>query len=590
MNKKIFRNFCLIALVSVLLTALLLLTAVYRQFYDHMRRQVQDEGSFIALILDGGYAAGGGARGDGGAGGGGAGGVPIDAGGASPAGLDTAAAFLRRAGAVSPSSRLTLIAADGRVLFDNQAAAATMENHLEREEVRQALRHGYGQAQRLSDTLGGQTFYYARKLADGTVLRVAATANTAWLALTAILPWLFLMLAPVLALAVLLARHQTKTIIRPINQIDLEAPLSQPVYDELAPLLLRMDEQQKQLRRQIGALRKQQEEFAGITENMREGLMVLGREGQVLTVNQSAARLFSLPPSRIKNRHILRICREPALQQAVEAAWAGGPGEGLLTLEERVYQLLANPVPGENGTEGIVLLLFDHTERYQAEKLRREFTANVSHELKTPLTAIRGYGELIINGMVRAEDIGVFAGRIYDEANRLLAMIEDILRLSRLEEKGGGEGLENAALLDCAKRAARRLEAAAAEKKVELLVTGEECAVFGDPGLLEEMVFNLCDNAIKYNRPGGRAEAVLERQESEAVLTVTDNGVGIGREHQARIFERFYRADQSRSKGIAGTGLGLSIVKHIVQRHQGKIRLESEAGSGTRIEIRLPLG
>lgn len=573
MKRKIFRNFCLIAIICVLVTAGLLTTVMYRQAVSQMQQQIKSEGGFLALALD----------------------------------RDIPLSFLKEAGFILPMYRITLIESDGTVLYDDRADAGGMENHLDRQEVREALRSGSGNARRFSTTTGFETFYYAQKLTNGRILRTSAAVSIARTVLTNTLPWFVVIAIAAIGLAMLLASRQTKTIVEPINQLDLDEPLADPVYDELAPLLIRMSNQKKEIDRQIELLQRQRKEFADITENMREGLLVLGGEGHVLTLNRSAARLFGIEAELARGRNLLSVHRSPLLQQTTSMAYGGKSAECSLAIGSRHYQVLANPVWEDGEVKGVVLLLFDHTERRQAEVMRREFTANVSHELKTPLTAIQGYGELMLNGLVKEEDREEFVRRINDEANRMISLVENIMKLSRLDEWGpareteeedepgdektpGAEDMDQPVdLLACAMEAAERLAAKAEERRVGITVGGEECRVTGNPMLLDEMIINICDNAIKYNKPGGKVEIEVSRGETEGVLSVKDTGIGIEEEHLERVFERFYRVDQSRSRQTEGNGLGLAIVKHIVQLHKGAIKLESKPNEGLHVEVRLPL-
>jgi two-component system phosphate regulon sensor histidine kinase PhoR len=544
---------------------------MYQQAVSQMQQQIKSEGGFLALALDRG--------------------VPFS--------------FLKEASFVLPLNRITLIDSDGTVIYDDHADVVSMENHLDRLEVQEALRFGSGYSKRFSSTTGFETFYYAQKMSDGRVLRTAATVNLVSATLGDILPWFFVLGLLAVGLTMLASAYQTGKIVAPINELDLDDPLGNPAYDEMAPLLLRMNNQRKQINQQIEMLQKQQNEFMDITENMREGLVVLGKEGQVLTINRSAARLFGTEAGQVRNKNLLSVHRSPLLQQATSMAYGGKAGECSLAIGSRYYQVIANPVWEDDAVKGAVLLLFDHTEKRQAEVMRREFTANVSHELKTPLTAIQGYGELMLNGLVKEEDRQEFIRRIYDQANHMINLVENIMKLSRLDEwkiaqvePGGSDGEEAADgvedmnqsvdLYACASEVARRLSERAKEKQIEVSVTGDECRIRGNAMLLDEMIVNLCDNAIKYNKPGGKVEVSVRAGEESATLSVKDNGVGIGEEHLDRIFERFYRADQSRSREIEGNGLGLAIVKHIVLLHDGTIEVDSTPNEGTSVTVRLP--
>lgn len=541
---------CALSLLTALLCAAFIAAVIYREGYADLQTQVRAEARLVALGLDGGQT-------------------------------DSFGAASR----VSPDTRLTLISPDGTVLFDSEASAGQMENHAHRSEVAAALSSGAGEATRVSGTLGKRTFYYALRLNDGRVLRVSAQSESALSALAGVLPWMLLAAAVSSVLAMLLARALTAAVIRPINGIDLDAPLQNEAYDELAPLMLRLERQRVQIEQQMRALTRKQQEFSAIADHMREGLVVLDSTQNILTINRSAASLFCIDEKRATGRHILTVDRSETLRRAVERAAKGEAGEAQLSLSGREYQILANPVPSDGGISGVVLLMLDITEHRRAEQMRREFSANVSHELKTPLTAISGYAEMLKDNMVRAEDTAEFAKRIYEESRRLIVLIEDIMQLSRLDEHGGEIRFEPVGLLAAAKQAAGRLESGARENGVLLTVQGEEATVSAAPKLLDELIFNLCDNAVKYNRPGGSVTVSVIRRGETAVLSVADTGIGISREHQSRVFERFYRVDKSHSKETGGTGLGLSIVKHIARLHGAAIDLQSRPEAGTTVTV-----
>ncbi|MEA4891088.1 MAG: ATP-binding protein [Peptococcaceae bacterium] len=557
MRKRIIKNFCLMALITILLTGCLFCGVMYLEITQQMEQQVKNEANFIAM------------------------GLPDS----------DREDYLIRTGRVDPSTRVTLIAADGTVLFDDRAPAGEMTNHLDREEVAGALKFGAGQAKRFSDTIKNETYYYALRLEDGSVLRVASTQDSVFSTLFSVLPWLILVAAGVFLLAVFIARRQTVRIVVPINNIDIENPLSNQVYDELAPLLQRLEEQRVQIRKQISLLGQKQKEFDAITENMREGLVLLNDNGRILSINQSACRIFGISAHQALGCHMLAVDRSEALQDIYNQAIDGLAAGDMLTKGACYYQLQASPVFEHNAVKGVVILVFNITERYQAERQRREFTANVSHELKTPLTSIRGYGELILNGLVKAEDVRPFIQRIYDESNRLIAMVENILELSRLEEQAVEQTFQPVELAKVAEAVKRRLEAMAEKRRVQMkieLPKGANPVISGEPVLLEDLLYNLCDNAIKYNKEGGQVTIRLWEEGSQSLLSVTDTGIGIPEESQSRVFERFYRADQSHSRREEGNGLGLAIVKHIAQRHGGTIRLESREGMGTKITVSFP--
>lgn len=482
--------------------------------------------------------------------------------------------------------RLTWIAADGTVLYDTQADAASMENHAGRAEVSQALLTGAGESTRYSATLLEKTSYYASRLPDGTVLRISVARQTLALLLLGMLqPTLIVVLAAV-ALAAFLATRLSKRIVDPLNAIDLDNPLEAKAYDELAPLLGRINRQHEQIETQLRELQKRTDEFTHITGNMREGLVLLDSTGTILSINPAARQLFGADKTCV-GRDFLTVDRSPSLTRAIETAQQSGHSETRAELSGRVYQLDVSRIDSGSEHVGLVLLSFDITERETAEQARREFTANVSHELKTPLQGIIGSAELIENGMVKPEDMPRFIGHIRKEAQRLVALIADIIRLSQLDE-GVELPKEPVELLALSNEVAENLRAAAEKAEVSIHVDGEAATVSGVRRLLYEMIYNLCDNAVKYNKPDGSVRIHVENQEGSAVVSVMDTGIGIAPEHQDRIFERFYRVDKSHSKASGGTGLGLSIVKHAALYHGGKITLESKQDQGTEIRVTLP--
>jgi two-component system phosphate regulon sensor histidine kinase PhoR len=484
--------------------------------------------------------------------------------------------------------RITLLAKDGTVLYDNTTPPAAMENHIGRPEILSALQYGAGQALRFSNTIQKQTYYYAVMLNDSVVLRVSRTTESVWGALVHCL-LLGLLIIPVITIAAaMLAGSRTRRIVGPINALDLENPLANDTYEELSPLLGRIERQNRQIKTQMSQLRKKQDEFYAITDNMREGLILLDENSFILSINRSACSLFSVNDKSYISRHILTIERSLDWKNAIEQASRGVHSEALLEKNDRYYQVLASPVFHEGALASVVLLIVDITEKHMAEQMRKEFTANVSHELKTPLQSICGYAEIINNGLVKAKDVPRFIDRIHSESRRLITLVEDIIRLSRLDE--GGEELpkESVDLLRLAQETAKRLEPVAQERGVTVTVQGENAEVFGVRQLLGEMLYNLCDNAIKYNNPNGSVSLSVRQTGDAVLLEVEDTGIGIPKEHQSRVFERFYRVDKSHSKETGGTGLGLSIVKHAALFHHAQINLESSVGIGTIITVSFP--
>ena len=484
--------------------------------------------------------------------------------------------------------RFTWIAEDGSVIFDTRANAAELENHADREEVRAALQNGDGESVRYSSTLLEKTIYAARRLDDGSVLRASVSTAAAGTLVLGLLQPALLVLAAALLLSALLARRLSRRIVEPLNELDLENPLCEEnaAYEELAPMLGRINRQRSQINSQLRELKRRTEEFAQITGSMREGLVLLDEQGCILSINPAAQHIFDASPDCVGS-DFLTVDRSLEMSAAIRAAMEKGHGRLHEQRGGLTYQFDLSRIDADGTAAGAVLLGFDVTEQENAEKMRREFTANVSHELKTPLQGIIGSAELIENGMVQPEDMPRFVGHIRAEAQRLVTLIGDIIRLSQLDE---GEEMpkERVALLETASEAAADLKELADKRHITVAVSGDDAEITGVRGLLYEIIYNLCDNAIKYNRSGGRVDITVSRCGSGARLTVADTGIGIAPDEQSRIFERFYRVDKSHSKESGGTGLGLSIVKHAVQSHGGTISLDSKLGEGTRISIDFP--
>ena len=473
----------------------------------------------------------------------------------------------------SDSIRVTWIAKDGAVIFDSKQNASQMTNHLDREEVQAAIKSGTGQSVRYSDTLSKQTTYYAVRAQDGTILRVSSTTYTVWMLLEDMLNYLIVILLVVIMLSALLASQIAKRITKPINEIDLHHPTIAPEYKELAPLIDSLNEQNRQTQLQIERLRRNQEEFRLITENMREGLIIVDADGSVLSRNTSAAKLFG------------EDIGEGRIREAMQKALAGAHEEQVLHLGESVYSVIANPVMQKESVTGAIVIILDVTEKEQRDTLRREFTSNVSHELKTPLTSIYGISEILMNGIVKPQDVKGFAKNIYDESGRLISLIDDIIRLSQLDENTLPLEKISVDLLELARDIAERLEIAASKRKVTISVRGDHATVEGVPAILDEMIYNLVDNAIKYNKENG-AVVIAVADGQHPCVSVEDTGIGIPASDRNRVFERFYRVDKSHSRKIGGTGLGLSIVKHGAAFHGATVTLDSREHTGTTITIR----
>ena len=482
--------------------------------------------------------------------------------------------------------RLTWIAADGSVLYDTKTDAESLENHASRAEVGQALSTGTGESTRYSSTLMEKTMYYAQRLTDGTVLRISISRATVGMIAVGMLQPLLLVLIVALILSGVLARRLSRRIVDPLNSLDLEHPLDNDAYEELSPLLKRIHHQHVEIRTQLRELREKTDEFTQITGSMREGLVLLDEHGDILSINAAAQALFGADAQCV-GRDFLTIERSHEISAAIQAAADDGHSEVRAERAGRIYQFDISRIASDGKPIGTVILAFDITEQEFAERNRREFTANVSHELKTPLQGIIGSAELIENGMVKPDDLPRFVGHIHAEAARLVTLIDDIIRLSQLDE-GDAMPTEPVDLLAVSQEAAENLHDAAAARDVTLSVTGQPSVIPGVRRLLYEVVYNLCDNAIKYNRGGGRVDVMVAADAGGSSITVADTGIGIAPEHQSRVFERFYRVDKSHSKASGGTGLGLSIVKHAVQYHHGRIELESTPGTGTTIRVIFP--
>ena len=475
--------------------------------------------------------------------------------------------------------RVTWIDKDGTVLFDTQVDQSAMENHADREEIREAFETGSGSAVRNSSTLTEQTYYEAKKLQDGTVLRISTNQASAW-ALMMDLLWPIILIAVLaIGLSLILARRMAKNIVEPMNKLDLEHPLSNDTYEELSPLLRRINQQHLQIDAQMRKLQRKTDEFIQITSHMQEGLVVLDKETRIRSINSAAIKIFGAEDSCVGSS-FFQVNRSNSLRQALNDALDRGHGSVMQELEGRIYRFDMSSIQSDGNLLGAVILAVDVTESQNAEQMRREFSANVSHELKTPLQGIIGSAELLESGMVKPEDTPRFVGHIRKEASRLVNLIEDIIRLSQLDE-GVELPAEQVDMLQLAEDVKEILAPSAAEKQVSISVSGLGFTVMGVRRMLHEVVYNLCDNAIKYNVPGGRVTIQAENNR----LVVSDTGIGISAEHKDRIFERFYRVDKSHSKASGGTGLGLSIVKHAVQYHHGIITLQSELSKGTTISV-----
>ena len=546
MTGKILRISYLVAISALLASALLFFGVMYRDYEDGAFARLRAEAAAIAQGL-------------------------------GAAGSDYFDSF-------APDDRVTWIAANGTVLYDSAAPAQLLESHAGREEIDQALQTGEAQTSRYSKTLLQRTFYYAKLLEDGTVLRVSCTQNS--------LPAMILMLLTpflwvatlVLILCGVLSYRLARQITKPLNAINPDNPAPLPSYPELTPLFDKLREQNRTIGKQMNELQLRQREFTAITENMREGFLLVDCKMHVLSSNHSALEV--LGGRELKPGCLLydAECRQEIFD-AVDTALSGSHAELLLTIDETSWQVLANPVVASGQVAGAVVLFMDVTEREQRERLRREFSANVSHELKTPLTSISGFAELMKEGLVPPEKIPEFSGDIYKESLRLIGLVNDIIQLSRLDENSTQFQRAPVDLYDLCAQSIERLSTVAARQSVTLELTGEHAEIMGVEQLLKEMIYNLLDNAIKYNVPGGSVTASVRKSAGRTILSVADTGIGIPYAHQPRVFERFYRVDKSHSKEVGGTGLGLSIVRHAAQYHGARLELKSQPGKGTTITV-----
>ena len=549
MTKKIFQSILLVAGCVLLASLLIIMGFLYDYFGGVEENQLRDELSLAAAAVEDG-------------------------------GTD----YLSQL--TADRCRLTWIAADGSVLYDTRTDAESLENHASRAEVSQALTTGTGESTRYSSTLMEKTMYYAQLLDDGTVLRISISRATVGMIAVGMIQPLLIVLIVALIFSGLLARRLSRRIVDPLNSLDLEHPLDNDAYEELSPLLKRIHRQHVEIQTQLRELHERTDEFTQITGSMREGLVLLDEHGSILSINAAAQALFGADAQCV-GRDFLTIERSHEISAAIQAAVADGHSEVRAERAGRVYQFDISRITSDGKFLGTVILAFDITEQEFAERNRREFTANVSHELKTPLQGIIGSAELIENGMVKPDDLPRFVGHIHAEAARLVTLIDDIIRLSQLDE-GDAMPTEPVDLLAVSQEAAENLQDAAAARGVTVGVTGQPAVIPGVRRLIYEIVYNLCDNAIKYNRDGGRVDVTVAADADGSSITVADTGIGIAPEHQGRVFERFYRVDKSHSKASGGTGLGLSIVKHAVQYHHGRIELESTPGTGTTIRVVFP--
>ncbi len=588
MVKRIFKNTFGLSIIILLISYGIIVGILYDYFGDQIEREMKAEAAYIACGME-------------------------------VVGKDYLEGF-RVNGHVNGNSvethknRITWISEDGVVLYDSNVNETTMKDHSNRQEVQEAKEKGEGYEIRYSDTLQEQTVYYAVKLKDGSILRLSSAYNTVFSILISMLQPTVILVVVIVVLSYLLSKRMARKIVAPINNLDLVNGEMEEEYEELVPLLKRVRKQNVLIERQMDDLQTQQTKFQALTEHMREGFLVLDKKETILSYNVAAVELLGASKEMdYTGENIISFDRHRELREAVKEAIAGKRSQSMLENGERIYRIVANPIVTEDvirdetavryapmgefvpeeQVDGVIVIILDETEKEKRDQLRREFTSNVSHELKTPLTSISGIAEIIMNGIVKPEDVSGFAKNIYEEAGRLIGLVNDIIFLSRLDEETASYVVEDMNLLAMVKQVKERLQIPCKEKNISIHIIGEDVIMKGIPSMMEEVLYNLCDNGIKYNKQDGRVTVTIHAFEDMNVpkvsIKVTDNGIGIPQEDQERVFERFYRVDKSHSRAIGGTGLGLSIVKHVVMFHRGDIQMDSTLGVGTSITVVLPL-
>lgn len=547
MKKKISITMCLMTAVSVIITAVMISLVIYRKNYNEMKSMIRAEAEYISQAID-----------------------------------TEDINYLESVKNVTPS-RITWIDSNGNVIYDS--AGENLSNHSDRPEIIDAVKNGSGESSRLSETFSEQTYYYAVKLTNGTILRMSDTTSSIYHDIFSALPYTVIVIAIIIILAIIVSNNETEKIIKPINELDLDNPSNNLKYDELAPLLRRIEKQNSDIEKYISELKAKQVEFETVTENMSEGLIIINQKSTILSCNKSAVAILGGGEYNYISKSVFDLNHSKNFVDAVENAVVGKHDETALTINNRSYMVITNPVKHFDKISGAVIIIIDITEKESREELRREFSANVSHELKTPLTAISGFAEIMKDGWAKPEDYQMFALKIYNETQRLINLIEDIIKLSRLDENKIEITKESVDMLVLAKDAAARLSSKAKDKNISVTVNGDHGNITGVRQILDEMIYNLCDNAIKYNKKNGKVEVIVKDYISNVSVTVKDNGIGIPAEDLDRVFERFYCVNKSHSKESGGTGLGLSIVKHGAIFHKAKINIDSTLGIGTSIEI-----
>lgn len=551
MTKKIFRSIYIVAISVFAASAILFMGALYNYFTGVQQSQLQTQATLAAQGV-----------------------------------ANEGAAYFNELN-TDDRLRITWIDTDGTVLYDTEGNSIEMENHLQREEVKQALLNGTGESIRYSSTLLKRSLYCAKRMDDGTILRLSVAQNTIITLLLSMLQPILIMFVVALVLSLILAYRLSNKIVEPLNNLNLDEPLNNKEYEELSPILHRISSQQRQIKLQHDELKQKQKEFDAVTQGMAEGIILLNSECEILSINPSAQKIFNTNPFCI-GKFILSVNNSFELQELLLKSSKGEYCEKIIELDGEKYQLNASPIISGSKVSGTVLLLLNVTEKEKAEQQRREFTANVSHELKTPLHTILGCAELMENNMVSEKDVPEFAGKIHSQAQRMISLIEDIINLSHLDEGLQDMKKERISLLGIATETASSLSAQAKQKEITLNVAGDDVEIEGVASLISQIIYNLTDNAIKYNHKNGSVDIKIKDDGETATITVSDTGIGIPEEHLERIFERFYCVDKSRSKEIGGTGLGLSIVKHAARLHNAAISTQSTIGQGTSISVTIP--
>lgn len=550
MFKKIFRSSLLTAMIVLLASIFLIMGILHGIFESQLEDQLQKETAFVATAIE-----------------------------------NEGISYFDNLS--KDGDRVTLIDRDGTVLADSQVDVSKLENHGDREEVKQAETEGRGQSVRYSSTMTEKTVYYAQKLDNGQILRISADQFTIVTILLGISQPIAIVVIAAIVLSLILSTNVAKHIVEPINDLDLDDPMENTVYDELSPLLRKIAHQNSTIEEQLKEARQKQEEFRIITDNMSEGFIVIDNQMKILTYNAAALKLFGAEQKTPEN--ILALSRSKPFRDAIYKSLDGEHSQAEMTTDERVYSIISNPVYDmEQAVIGAVIVVIDITEISRREQLRREFTSNVSHELKTPLTSISGFAEIMKSGGTDEATVVDFSRSIYDEAQRLISLVSDIIKLSELDDGTIEYEPETVDLYTLSLEIASRLSPQAQEKKIHFTVNGEKAEITGVRKILDEIIFNLCDNAVKYNRSGGDVKVSVKNSADTVTVTVSDTGIGIPTAQQDRVFERFYRVDKARSKSIGGTGLGLSIVKHGVMYHNAQISLESKENEGTTVVINFP--